>query len=112
MTEAEYNAKIAEISTKEDELREERREVQKKYIETLNLPWKEYLFKKVKIKYSARVHWHERKEMETICYWGGVSLKYSSPYYTFYQVKKDGTQSSRTADLGWDVKLISMELAE
>lgn len=112
MTEAEYYAKIKEIWAKEDELREERRQIQKEYLETLNSPWKDFVFKKVKVRYTSRISREERTEKETICYWGGFIFKYGGPNPTFYQIKKDGTQSSREANLGWEPQIISMEIAD
>lgn len=112
MTEVEYNAKIKEICKKEEELREERRQIQEEYLKTLNSPWKDFIFKKVKVRYTSRISWKERTEKETICYWGGIILKYGQPCLTFYQIKKDGTQSSREANLGWEPQIISMEMAD
>lgn len=109
MTREEYIQKSEELQKQEVEIRTKRSELQEEYRSSLNKPYEHLLYKKVRVAYKAWF-WNDKSEEERtdIGYWGGYYLEFGEFKPCFYQVKKDGTMSSRELHL-YPKEIISME---
>lgn len=96
MTQEEYNQKIEDLRQQEVEIQARKREAQAEYQNHLNKPYEHLLQKKVRVVYK-QWGWtpKEMTEKTEICYWGGYYLQFGEFRPRFYQVKKDGSISSR-----------------
>lgn len=91
MTEKEYIEKMEEFKRRESEIRAERAQVSREYEVSLNKPYEHLLNKKVKITY---IDWRN-EEITMEGFWGGFHYEWGGFVPVFYQIKKDGTMSSR-----------------
>lgn len=95
MTEKEYNEKMKEFKRREAEIRAERSQVSHEYEVSMNKPYKHLLNKKVRITYEG---WG-RDKITVDGFWGGFHYEWGGFVPVFYQIKKDGTMSSRRQHL-------------
>lgn len=109
MTREEYNQRMEELREQEIKIASQKKEVQEEYRKSVNKPYEHLLHKKVTVIYEYQP-WATRdiEEKTAICYWGGYYLEYGDFRPGFYQIKKDGSMSSRELYLR-PHKIISME---
>ena len=109
MTREEYNLRMEELREQEIKIASQKKEVQEEYRKSVNKPYEHLLCKKVTVIYEYQI-WATREIVEKteICYWGGYSLVYGDFKPRFYQIKKDGSMSSRKLYL-YTNAIISME---
>lgn len=109
MTREEYIQKSEELQKQEIEIRTKRNELQAEYKKSLNAPYKHLLLKKVRVTYKTWF-WNDKsgEERTDIGYWGGYYIEFGEFKPRFYQVKKDGTMSSRELHL-YSKEILSME---
>lgn len=112
MTREEYIQKSEELQKQEIEIRTKRNELQAEYKKSLNAPYEHLLFKKVRVTYKTWF-WNDESDEERtdIGYWGGYYIEFGEFKPRFYQVKKDGTMSSRELHL-YPKEILSMEEVE
>lgn len=109
MTREEYIQKSEELQKQEVQIKTKRGELQEEYRKSLNEPYKHFLYKKVTVIYKTWF-WNDKSDEERtdIGYWGGYYLEFGEFKPRFYQVKKDGTMSSRELHL-YPKEILSME---
>jgi hypothetical protein len=109
MTREEYIQKIEELKQQELEIKVKKGELYEEYKESLNEPYKHLLNKKVTVTYNSWF-WNDKSdEKKTVTgYWGGYYLEFGDFKPRFYQVKKDGSMSSRELHI-YPREIISME---
>lgn len=109
MTREEYNLRMEELREQEIKIASQKKEVQEEYRKSVNKPYEHLLCKKVTVIYEHQI-WATREIVEKteICYWGGYSFNYGDLRPRFYQIKKDGSMSSRELYLR-PYKIVSME---
>lgn len=109
MTREEFIQKSEELQKQEIEIRTKRNELQAEYKKSLNAPYEHLLFKKVRVTHKTWF-WNDKSDEERtdIGYWGGYYIEFGEFKPRFYQVKKDGTMSSRELHL-YPKEILSME---
>lgn len=109
MTREEYIQKSEELQKQEIEIRTKRNELQAEYKKTLNAPYEHLLFKKVRVTYNTW-GWDAdgSAEKTVVCYWGGYHIQFGEFRPRFYQIKKDGSISSRELNV-YAKEILSME---
>lgn len=109
MTREEYNLRMEELRKQEIKIASQKKEAQEEYRKSLNEPYKHLLNKKVTVTYEKAkwLTWETEIKRE-VCYWGGYYLEYGEFRPQFYQIKKDGSMSSRKLHL-YPNAIISME---
>ena len=109
MTREEFIQKSEELQKQEAEIRTKRSNLFAEYKESLNEPYKHLLYKKVTITYKTWF-WNNKSDEERteVGYWGGYYQEFGEFKPRFYQVKKDGTRSSRELHL-YPKEILSME---
>jgi len=109
MTREEYIQKSEELRKQEIEIQTKRKELQAEYKKSLNAPYEHLLFKKVRVTYKA---WgwlsDDSAEQTVVCYWGGYYIEFGEFRPRFYQIKKDGSISSRELHV-YAKEILSME---
>ena len=109
MTREEYLQKSEELHKQELVIKTKRRELQEEYKKSLNALYEHLLFKKVRVTHKTWF-WNDKTDEERtdIGYWGGYYIEFGEFKPRFYQVKKDGTMSSRELHL-YPKEILSME---
>ena len=109
MTREEYIQKSEELHKQEVEIQTKRHELQAEYINSLNAPYEHLLSKKVRVTYKT---WGwvkgDSAEDTVVCYWGGYYIQFGEFRPRFYQIKKDGSMSSRELHV-YAKEILSME---
>lgn len=109
MTREEFIQKSEELQKQEAEIHTKRKELQAEYKKSLNAPYEHLLSKKVRVTYKT---WGWRAgdpaEETVVCYWGGYYIQFGEFRPRFYQIKKDGSISSRELHL-YAKEILSME---
>ena len=110
MTREEYTQRMDELRAQELRILSQKRDVQEEYRKSLNEPYEHLLHKKIIVTYEQKKWMTGTTETKRdVCYWGGYFLEYGVDFKPlFYQIKKDGSMSSRRLWLYPD-KIISME---
>lgn len=109
MTREEYNLRMEKLREQEIKIVSQKKEVQEEYRKSLNEPYKHLLNKKVAVTYEHKTWLTRQTETKRdVCYWGGYCLEYGEFRPQFYQIKKDGSMSSRKLYLSPNA-IISME---
>jgi hypothetical protein len=109
MTREEFIQKSEELQKQETEIRAKRSNLFAEYKESLNAPYEHLLSKKVRVTYKTWGWRASNPEEETaVCYWGGYYIQFGEFRPRFYQIKKDGSISSRELHL-YAKEILSME---
>lgn len=109
MTREEYNLRMEELKEQEIKIASQKKEVQEEYRKSVNKTYEHLLNKKVTITYEQKTWLTRQTEIKRdVCYWGGYCLEYGEFRPQFYQIKKDGSMSSRKLYL-YPNAIISME---
>ena len=109
MTREEFIQKSEELRKQEIEIQTKKGNLFAEYKESLNEPYKHLLYKKVTITYKVWSWAINPDEVRTdVGYWGGYYQEFGEFKPRFYQVKKDGTMSSRELHL-YPKAILSME---
>lgn len=109
MTREEYIQKSEELRKQEIEIQTKKSELQAEYKKSLNAPYEHLLSKKVRVTYKPwRWVSDDSAEQTVVCYWGGYYMQFGEFRPLFYQVKKDGSISSRELHV-YAKEILSME---
>lgn len=109
MTQEEYIQKREELRQQEIKITTKRKILEAEYIESLNKPYEHLFNKKVNVIYKSWFGVNDiEKERTEVAYWGGYYMQFGEFRPRFYQVKKDGSMSSRELHL-YPKEIISME---
>lgn len=91
MTQQEFEQQYNEIDSQIYELKLKQGRLEDDYCRIINEPFKHLLKKKVLVKFVN--YWGKTKQ--EISYWGGFCVNYATSVPMFYQIKKDGSMSTK-----------------